>query len=118
LSDVEWTVQLLQLRHAGEVPALRTPSTLGALHAAVEAGLVAEADGEALAAAWTLASRVRNAAVLWRGRPSDTLPTAVQDLDGVARLVGYPPGSAGRLDDDYQRITRRARSVVERVFYT
>src|SRR5204863_3420979 len=34
LSDVEWAVQLLQLRHAGDVAALRTPSTLGALRAA------------------------------------------------------------------------------------
>jgi glutamate-ammonia-ligase adenylyltransferase len=35
----------------------------------------------------------------------------------VARIVGYPPGSAGQLDEDYQRATRRARTVVERVFY-
>ena len=117
LSDVEWTVQLLQLRHAGELPELRTPSTIGALRAAAAAGLVAEPDAGALAAAWTLASRVRNAVVLWRGRPADSLPTGVRELDAVARLVGYPPGSAGRLDDDYQRTTRRARSVVERVFY-
>jgi [glutamine synthetase] adenylyltransferase / [glutamine synthetase]-adenylyl-L-tyrosine phosphorylase len=117
LSDVEWTVQLLQLRHAGEVPALRTPSTLGALRAATDAGLVTPADADELAAAWTLAARLRNAVVLFRGRPSDSLPTALGELEGVARLVGYPPGSAARLDDDYQRITRRARNVVERVFY-
>ncbi len=110
-------MQLLQLRHAGELPELRTPSTIGALRAAADAGLVAEPDAGALAAAWTLASRVRNAVVLWRGRPADSLPTGVRELDAVARLVGYPPGSAGRLDDDYQRTTRRARSVVERVFY-
>jgi glutamate-ammonia-ligase adenylyltransferase len=117
MSDVEWSVQLLQLRHAHEVPALRTTSTLGALEAAVGAGVLAEADAEVLATAWRLASRVRNAAVLWRGRSQDALPTNVQELDGVARIVGYPPGSAGRLDEDYQRATRRARSVVERVFY-
>jgi glutamate-ammonia-ligase adenylyltransferase len=117
LSDVEWTVQLLQLRHAAAVPELRTPSTLGALRAATEAGLVAPDDAAELVAAWTLASRVRNAVVLFRGRPSDSMPTGVRELDGVARLVGYPPGSAGRLDDDYQRITRRARNVVERLFY-
>ncbi|HYY11110.1 MAG TPA: bifunctional [glutamine synthetase] adenylyltransferase/[glutamine synthetase]-adenylyl-L-tyrosine phosphorylase, partial [Kineosporiaceae bacterium] len=117
LSDVEWTVQLLQLRHAGAVPSLRTPSTLGALEAAAQAGLVEATDAQVLAAAWTLASRVRNAVVLSRGRPSDTLPTAVADLEGVARLAGYPPGSAAVLEEDYQRVTRRARAVVERVFY-
>jgi glutamate-ammonia-ligase adenylyltransferase len=117
LSDVEWTVQLLQLRNAGRVPELRTPSTLHALRAARDAGLVDPHDAEALAAAWTFAARVRNAVVLWRGRPADSLPTGVRELEGVARLVGYPPASAGRLDDDYQRITRRARGVVERLFY-
>jgi glutamate-ammonia-ligase adenylyltransferase len=117
MSDVEWTVQLLQLRHAHALPALRTPSTPGALQAAAQVGVLTEADAEVLATAWQLASRVRNASVLWRGRAQDALPTNVQELDGVARIVGYPPASAGRLDEDYQRATRRARTVVERVFY-
>jgi len=117
LADVEWTVQLLQLQHAHQVPALRTTSTLAALAAAAGAGLLEAADAEVLRTAWQLASRLRNATVLWRGRPSDALPTNVRDLDGVARIIGYPPASAAGLDDDYQRITRRARAVVQRVFY-
>ncbi len=40
LSDVEWTVQLLQLRYGHAVEGLRTTRTLAALAAAVEAGLV------------------------------------------------------------------------------
>ncbi len=117
LSDVEWTLQLLQLQHAGRVPALRTPSTVAGLVAATEAGLLSAEDGAELLAAWRLASRVRNATVLWRGRSSDALPTKRMELEGVARIVGYPPGSAAQLDEDYQRTTRRARAVVERVFY-
>ncbi len=117
LADVEWTVQLLQLQHAHEVPALRTTGTLPALAAAVAAGLLGAEDGEVLAQAWTLASRWRNAAVLWRGRPVDGLPVDVRDLDGVARIVGYQPGEGHRAEDDYLRLTRRARQVVERVFY-
>ena len=117
LSDVEWTVQLLQLQHAAEVPGLRTTSTTGALAAAADAGLLDPVDADVLLTAWTLAARVRNATVLWRGRTADALPTGVRELDGVARIVGYPPGSAGILDEDYLRVTRRARQVVERVFY-
>jgi [glutamine synthetase] adenylyltransferase / [glutamine synthetase]-adenylyl-L-tyrosine phosphorylase len=117
LADVEWTVQLLQLRFAADVPELRTPSTLGALEAARGAGLVDDGDAEVLAEAWRFASVLRNAVMLWRGRPSDQLPANYRDLDGVARLAGYPPASSGRIDEDYQRATRRARSVVERLFY-
>ena len=117
LADVEWTVQLFQLRYAHQLPGLRTTSTLGGLAAAAEAGLLDASDHEVLAAAWRLASRLRNATVLWRGRPADALPVKMRDLDGVARIVGYPPASASVLDDEYQRTTRRARAVVERVFY-
>ena len=118
MADVEWTVQLLQLRHAHQVPGLRHTGTITALRAATAADLVTQADADVLAQAWTLTSRLRNAAVLWRGRPVDALPSDLRDLDGVGRIVGYPPSSPAVIIDDYQRVTRRARAVVERVFYT
>jgi glutamate-ammonia-ligase adenylyltransferase len=117
LADVEWTVQLLQLRHAGALPALRTTRTLAALRAAADAGLLDAEQAAVLSLAWRTASRVRNATLLVRGRPGDTVPTDLRELTGVARVLGYPPGAAGALVDDYQRATRRARTVVEQVFY-
>ncbi|WP_460447264.1 bifunctional [glutamine synthetase] adenylyltransferase/[glutamine synthetase]-adenylyl-L-tyrosine phosphorylase, partial [Angustibacter aerolatus] len=116
LADVEWTVQLLQLQHAHAVPGMRHTGTMTALRVAAEHGLVGRDDAASLAAAWRLASRLRNAAVLWRGRPVDALPSDLRDLDGVARVVGYPPGSTARILEDYRRTTRRARGAVERVF--
>ncbi|MBB3082212.1 bifunctional [glutamine synthetase] adenylyltransferase/[glutamine synthetase]-adenylyl-L-tyrosine phosphorylase [Geodermatophilus sabuli] len=118
LADVEWTVQLLQLQHAAEVPALRVPSTVGALTALRQAGLLAPDDADALRAAWELASRARNAVFLVRGRPSDQLPRPGTDLAGVARASGYGPDTdPGRFLDDYGRATRHARAVVDAVFY-
>ena len=72
---------------------------------------------EVLARAWTFVSRLRNATVLWRGRPSDTLPSGIRDLDGVARILGYPAGTAAQMDDDYRAAARRARAAAERVLY-
>jgi len=118
LSDVEWTIQLLQLQHAHAVPALRTTRTGEAMAAAVEDGLLPAADAAALMAAWQLAARIRNAIVLVRGRPGDTLPTRHGELTAVARLLGYPPGDAAQaLEQDYRRAARRARSVMEPLFY-
>ena len=118
LSDVEWSVQLLQLQHAHDVPGLRTTRTSEAMTAAVRAGLLPAEDATALMAAWELAARIRNAIVLVRGRPGDTLPTRHGELTAVARLLGYPPGDAAQaLDQDYRRAARRARTVVESVFY-
>jgi glutamate-ammonia-ligase adenylyltransferase len=116
-SDVEWTVQLLQLQHAHAIPALRTPSTRAALAAARDHGLLAADDAHRLHAAWRLGSRLRDAMVLWRGRPVDVLPVDRRDLDGIARLVGFQPGSATALEDEWLRVARRARAVVERVFF-
>ena len=121
LGDVEWTVQLLQLRRAHDVAGLRTTATLEALHAAVAADLIAPADARTLTDAWMLASRLRDALVLWSGRSggaqADQLPHDRQALAGLARVLGYPAGSGADLEEDYLRAARRARTVVERLFY-
>ncbi|WP_394551921.1 bifunctional [glutamine synthetase] adenylyltransferase/[glutamine synthetase]-adenylyl-L-tyrosine phosphorylase [Agromyces sp. MMS24-JH15] len=117
LSDVEWFVQLIQLQHAADVPALRSTSTLVALASGVEAGLIAPTDASALRDAWIFASRARSALTLWLDRTTDVLPVERSQLDGVARIMGYPPGSAARLEHDYLGVTRRARAVFERGFY-
>ena len=117
LSDVEWVVQLLQLAHAHEVAALRTTRTLTALTAAQQAGLIDRNDAAALAASWRLATRIRNAVVLLRGRSSDIIPAKQAELSAVARILGYPPDASQDLVEDYRRTARRARSVMERLFY-
>ncbi|MEU2051062.1 hypothetical protein ABZ757_37405, partial [Streptomyces albidoflavus] len=66
---------------------------------------------------WVLATRVRNAVMLVRGRPGDTFPSDGRELAAVARYLGYEPGHVGDMLDDYRRTTRRARAVVDEVFY-
>ncbi|MFI2377575.1 bifunctional [glutamine synthetase] adenylyltransferase/[glutamine synthetase]-adenylyl-L-tyrosine phosphorylase [Streptomyces sp. NPDC018964] len=117
LSDVEWTVQLLQLRHGAREPGLRTTRTRQALAAARAAGLISEDDAAVLDEAWVLATRVRNAVMLVRGRAGDTFPTVPRELGAVGRYLGYGPGHAGDMLDAYRRTARRARSVVEELFY-
>jgi [glutamine synthetase] adenylyltransferase / [glutamine synthetase]-adenylyl-L-tyrosine phosphorylase len=118
LADVEWTIQLLQLAHGHDVPGLRTPRTLDALAAAAAAGLLTEHQADALSASWRLATRVRNALMLVRDRAEDQLPHQGVPLVAVGRAMGYPPGfDPGQLVDDYRRTARRARRVVEEIFY-
>ncbi|MFJ3923880.1 bifunctional [glutamine synthetase] adenylyltransferase/[glutamine synthetase]-adenylyl-L-tyrosine phosphorylase [Streptomyces sp. NPDC090022] len=117
LSDVEWTVQLLQLRHAWAEPGLRTTRTRPALAAARAAGLIPTEEAQILDEAWVLATRVRNAVMLVRGRAGDTFPSEARELAAVGRYLGYGPGRVGEMLDDYRRITRRARAVVDELFY-
>jgi glutamate-ammonia-ligase adenylyltransferase len=118
LADIEWTVQLLQLQHGHEISGLRTPRTLEGLAAAADAGLVTAEDAEELRTAWLMATSVRNAATLVRGKQTDQVPTSGRELAAVATALGYPRDiDPGEFLDTYRRTTRRARAVVERIFY-
>jgi glutamate-ammonia-ligase adenylyltransferase len=117
LADIEWTVQLLQLRYAGREPALRSPRTLTALEAARESDLLSTDDAGALERAWRTVSRLRNAITLVTGKSGDQLPRDARERAAVASILGYGPGRSDEMVNEYLRTTRRARAVVDRVFW-
>ncbi|MGV0717254.1 bifunctional [glutamine synthetase] adenylyltransferase/[glutamine synthetase]-adenylyl-L-tyrosine phosphorylase [Mycolicibacterium sp. XJ662] len=116
LADIEWTVQLVQLRHAHEVDTLHTTSTLEALNAIGAAELIAEGDVDLLREAWLTATGARNALVLVRGKPTDQLPGPGRQLNAVAVAAGWDSDDGGEFLDNYLRVTRRAKAVVRKVF--
>jgi len=114
LSDIEWTVQLLQLRH--HLPGTGTDAAMEALG---DRGVLSLADLTTLRSAYRFCERTRNrwhlvGALPGGASPGDALPTQPDQLSHLARSLGTTPSS---LRDDYRRVTRRARRVVERVFY-
>ncbi len=109
LSDVEFTTQMLQLQHG-----VRAEGTVAALRALVATDVLADDDAEQLAEAYRFCERVRNRWYLVNSGPGDSLPTQPEPLLWLARSLDTTPG---RLRDHYRRVTRRARRVVERVFY-
>ncbi len=117
LTDVEWTTQLIQLRHANQHAGLRVTGTMAALSAAEDVGLVSARDARDLRAAWTLAASLRNASVLWRGRPADGVPSDLRDADGIGRIIGRAPGAGPSLGEDYRRVSRRGRVATDLNFY-
>ncbi|PSO53021.1 MAG: bifunctional glutamine-synthetase adenylyltransferase/deadenyltransferase [Actinobacteria bacterium QS_5_72_10] len=117
LSDVEWTVQLLQLAHGGQHEALRVPGCLAGLDAAAGAGLLDAEEVEWLRGGWRVQSRVRNVAYLVGLRDTAVLPTDEAQLQRLARVLGYPAHEAQSFADDLARARRRVRKVHERHFY-
>jgi glutamate-ammonia-ligase adenylyltransferase len=115
LADVEWTVQLLQLRAGGAQPEVRVQSTLGASEALARVGALEPGEATWLADAYRLCLRIRNHAYLVAGRPVDSLPTDPVALERLARAMGDP--GRQRLLEDYRRATRRARRVVDARFW-
>ena len=110
LFDVEWTVQLAQLRHG-----VRSPSTMGALDALATEGVFSPGDAEELASAYRLCETIRNRLYLVAADARDALPAQGSTLLlWLARSLDTTPA---QLREDYRRATRRARRVVERLFY-
>ena len=117
LADIEWTVQLLQLRYASEIAVLHNTSTLESLDAAAEAALITTEDADLLREAWLTATRARNALVLVRGKPTDQLPGPGRLLNTVAVAAGWAKnGDGGAFLDNYLRVTRRAKAIVHKIF--
>jgi glutamate-ammonia-ligase adenylyltransferase len=109
LSDVEFTAQMLQLQYG-----VRATGTAAALTALSATGVLAEEDADVLMESYRFCERVRNRWYLVNSGPADSLPTQPEPLMWLARSLDT---TAGDLRDDYRRVTRRARAVVERVFY-
>jgi glutamate-ammonia-ligase adenylyltransferase len=118
LADIEWTVQLLQLRYAHAIPELHNTSTLDSLNVIGAAQLLPEGDVDLLRDAWLTATRARNALVLVKGKPTDQLPGPGRQLNAVAVAAGWENGDGGEFLDNYLRVTRRAKTVVRKVFET
>jgi glutamate-ammonia-ligase adenylyltransferase len=109
LSDVEFTAQMLQLQYG-----VRATGTVAALRGLAITGVLSEDDADTLTDSYRFCERVRNRWYLVNSGPSDSLPTQPEPLTWLARSLDTTPG---RLRDEYRRVTRRARRVVERVFY-
>lgn len=116
LADVEWTVQLMQLRYAHRYHSLHNTSTLQCLDAIGSAELLGENDVALLKDAWLTATKARNALVLVRGKPVDQLPMPGKQLRAVAYAAGWPEDQAAEFLENYLRVTRRAKTVVLKVF--
>jgi glutamate-ammonia-ligase adenylyltransferase len=109
LSDVEWTVQLMQMKTG-----VSSEGTLTALRALTAAGAVTATDAEVLTEAYEFCEAARNRLYVVRGRAGDSLPPPGHQLTTLARSLGT---TAPQLRDQYRRLTRRARKATERLFY-
>jgi glutamate-ammonia-ligase adenylyltransferase len=96
LADIEWTAQLLQLRHGARRARLRTPGTLDALRRLRDDALITQADWETLAETYLRLTQFRNRLYLRAGVSGDAPPA---------------------LPDDLRARRAAAREVCRRVFY-
>lgn len=80
----------------------------------LDARILTTGDAAVLREAYEFCARTRNRLSLIRDAPGDSLPVTGALLSTLARSLGF---SASGLRNEYGRVTRRARRVMERLFY-
>lgn len=121
IRDIEFAVQLLQLVHGREDPALRAPSTLAALGALAAGGYVTSADAGELAEAYGFLRAVEHRLQLFEDRQVHALPADAASRAHLARVLGYHDGpmtkAQAQFEADLARHQATARSIHERLFF-
>ncbi len=117
LTDIEWTVQLLTMLHAHEHPELHNTSTLEVLDVVEDKAIINPLQAQTLREAWLTATAARNALVLVKGKRADQLPPPGPHLAQVAGASGWDPTEYQEYLDNYLKVTRKSRQVVDEVFW-
>jgi glutamate-ammonia-ligase adenylyltransferase len=107
ITDVEFLVQMLQLRHGAEHPEVVTPHLLEALDRLKKAGFLPQEDAHVLGEHYRflrrLESRIRLVSPVARNR----LPQEPTDLARIAHLMGFSSGQ--QLLAAYREVTADTR---------
>jgi [glutamine synthetase] adenylyltransferase / [glutamine synthetase]-adenylyl-L-tyrosine phosphorylase len=119
LLDIEFMVQMTQLRCGTELPAVRQRATLHALRALAEAGVVPAADVAQLEESYAFLRALTNRLRIERDQPVESLEREGDRLPALARRLGYSGDNdtvARRLLDDYGRHREQVRALYEAWF--
>jgi glutamate-ammonia-ligase adenylyltransferase len=118
LVDVQFIVELYSLKYGGANPELRFGSTLERLRKLTKLGLIPEEDAMRLEDSYLFCSHVRNRMFLIKGHQQDTIPQRPEEAVVLAESLGYLGHPRSHLIEDFRRMTRRARSSFEKLFYS
>lgn len=116
--DVEFLVQYLQLTYGKDYPEVRSVSTLDALQALRDRGLLSSADCADLLEGYTFLRHLENRLRIIHDYSMNDLGGPKSYLDRLARRLGYEeklrdPGQV--LLADYAHITEKVRQIFDRI---
>jgi glutamate-ammonia-ligase adenylyltransferase len=116
LADVQFTVEMLLLRHGGPEPEVRTTSTLRAIELLAERRLIEQSVARDLGEAFVFLNDLKCAMEVDRRVHAELVPPGAEEQTALARRLGYEEYPRQAFLDDYLRVTRRCRRAMERTF--
>jgi glutamate-ammonia-ligase adenylyltransferase len=118
IADIEFLVQLLQLKYGGGAPDLRATNTWGALAALRARALLSADEHEALRTSYDFLREVESRLRIIHNRSLDELPQTPAALEMLARRLGFGSGPADagrRFLAELERHTSQTRDIFLRV---
>jgi glutamate-ammonia-ligase adenylyltransferase len=112
--DVEFIVQMLQLKYVAQHPAILVPGTLDALDALQQAGLLGADDARQLGRAYRFLRSIESGLRLMNTAARHDLPEDELELKKLAFLIGAE--SWRQLAEDCRRHRQRNRDCFHRLF--
>jgi glutamate-ammonia-ligase adenylyltransferase len=112
--DIEFLVQMMQLRYGRENPKVRAASTLDALGELYAAGRLTADDYDFFYYSYRLLRIIEGRLRLMNSTARDQLPQDPTELSKLAHLVHYQ--STDMLLADYEHATRQIRERFDRIF--
>jgi glutamate-ammonia-ligase adenylyltransferase len=112
--DIEFAVQMLQLQHAAENPAVLVPGTLEAIEHLQQAGYLSADDGSYFQRAYRFLRRVEAHLRLMNTTARHDLPEDETELRKLAFLLGYSGATA--LAEECHQYTAENRRRFQRLF--
>jgi glutamate-ammonia-ligase adenylyltransferase len=112
LVDVEFAVQMLQLRHGHAEPRVRVQGTRAALDALIAAGALGAAEGERLRAGYAFLRDLEGRLRIEHDQPVEAIDTDPAAMLGLARRLGYT-GSDAEAVARFQEELARHRAAIQ-----
>jgi glutamate-ammonia-ligase adenylyltransferase len=119
LTDIEFAVQLLQLRHGSRLVSLQVPNTLAALSGLVRHGILPISDYYTLYLGYEFLRLLENRLRIASSYGTAAVARTPQELGRISRLLGYSstkdPQGAQNFEAAYAEITGRVREIFQRI---
>jgi glutamate-ammonia-ligase adenylyltransferase len=94
IADIEFVVQLLQLKYAGDRPSLRQPNIWISLRALADAGILSAEESDELTRSYDIMRLVESRVRLFYNRSLDEIPGRADELAQLAGRLGFERDNA------------------------
>jgi glutamate-ammonia-ligase adenylyltransferase len=119
LVDIDFLVQVFQLKYGARVPAVRTPNTWKALNALRETGFLTQEQHSILRDSCKFLLRVQSRLRIVQNRSLDELPQGEAEVEKLARRLGFETTAqdtaGGLFLSELERHTRQTRELFLRL---